>query len=135
MKKSAASITSSNFKIRQASFSQTMAVMHATTRCRDHENRNKMFRDLKKTRRVSCFVLREVHKKIFTKESNIKFHGIPPSGSRVDTCRQTWRQANGLTEKTKVNDAYDDYTNTEPAGQSSSGRPRRNSIIWKYIYK
>jgi len=55
MKKPAASITSSNSKIRRASFSQMMVIMHATTRCRDHEDRNKMFIDLKKTRRVSCF--------------------------------------------------------------------------------
>jgi len=54
LKKPAASITSSKFKIGRASFSQMMAIMHATTRYRAHEDRNKMFIDLKKTGRVSC---------------------------------------------------------------------------------
>jgi len=31
-----------------------MAIMNATTRYRAHEDRNKMFIDLKKTGRVSC---------------------------------------------------------------------------------
>jgi hypothetical protein len=35
----------------------------------------------------------------------------------------------------EVTDANDDYTNTEPARQSSHGRHTRNYIIWKYIFK
>ena len=50
---------------------------------------------------------------------------------------ETWRQANGQTDITKVIDTYDEYeyTNTEPGGQSASGRPKRNYIICKYILK